>query len=138
MTPYKYIMSNKYNNTVIYKIVCKDHKIESLYVGHTVSFNSRKQQHKRTYEANKFNYKVYDFIRNNGGWNNWEMIEIEKYPCNDVNEAKARERFYYESLNADLNKTIPIVFEDEKIHHKKESDKAYSEANKEKIKIQRK
>ena len=30
-------------------------------------------------------------IRENGDWNNWSMIEIEKYPCNDDNEARARE-----------------------------------------------
>ena len=39
-------------------------------------------------------------IRENEGWNNWSMIEIEKYPCNDKNEACARERYWYELLNA--------------------------------------
>ena len=35
------------------------------------------------------------------------MIECEKYPCNDSNEAAARERYWLESLNANLNTQIP-------------------------------
>jgi hypothetical protein len=27
---------------------------------------------------------VYSTIRENGGWNNWSMVEIEKYPCKDA------------------------------------------------------
>ena len=29
-------------------------------------------------------------MRDNGGWQNWSMIEIEKYPCNDQQEATKR------------------------------------------------
>ena len=43
-------------------------------------------------------------IRKNGGWENWCMIEIEKYPCNDKNEAKARERYWLETLNYNSKK----------------------------------
>ena len=35
------------------------------------------------------------------------MIEIEKYNCNDGNEAKARERYWYEQLEATLNQCYP-------------------------------
>jgi hypothetical protein len=31
------------------------------------------------------------------------MIEIEKYNCNDGNEARARERYWFEELQAKLN-----------------------------------
>ena len=37
------------------------------------------------------------------------MIEIEKYPCNDNNEAKSRERYWYEELSAKLNMKIPVI-----------------------------
>lgn len=47
--------------------------------------------------------KLYNTIRTNGGWDNWDMIEIEKCPCNDANEAHGRERYYIEQLNATLN-----------------------------------
>ena len=48
-------------------------------------------------------------IRDNGDWNNWEMIEIEKYPCDDFNEARSRERYWYEKLNSKLNSRKPFV-----------------------------
>ena len=37
------------------------------------------------------------------------MIEIEKYPCNDKNEASKQERYYYEKLNAKLNTICPYI-----------------------------
>ena len=61
-----------------------------------------------------YNFKLYQMIRDNGGWSNWSMIEIEKYPCTDSNEARARERYWYEILNANLNTVCPFLSEEEK------------------------
>ena len=115
-----------YQNTVIYKIVCNDLNITDLYIGNTTDFTRRLSQHRRcSMNAiyKEHNYKIYRTIRENGGWENWRMIEIEKYPCNDSNEATARERYWFEALQAKLNMVFP-----------KRSDKEYMEANKEKIK----
>ena len=35
------------------------------------------------------------------------MIEIEKYSCQDGNEAGARERYWYEQLKGTLNDKVP-------------------------------
>ena len=99
-----------YSKTSIYKIVCKDLEVKDLYIGHTTNFYKRKQEHKNNcikenYAA--FNSYVYQEIRKNGGWNNWDMIEVEKYICNDEREATARERFWMENLHATLNKIVP-------------------------------
>jgi hypothetical protein len=78
-----------YSNTIIYKLCCKDLSITDIYVGHTTDMRKRKWGHKSNCNNEKiknYNLNVYQFIRNNGGWDNWEMIEIEKYPCNDRNE----------------------------------------------------
>ena len=99
-----------YSNTIMYKIVCKDLNVKELYVGHTVNFRSRKNKHASdcAYEMSKnYDLKIYKYIRENGGWSNWEMIEIEKYNCNDGNEARARERYWFEELQAKLNMTYP-------------------------------
>lgn len=136
-----------YANTVIYKIICNDLNITDIYVGHTTNFIKRKCGHKQVCSNEKdkhHNLKVYQTIRANGGWDNWEMIEIEKYPCKDANEAKSRERFYYESLNAKLNMYSPQrkeekleeYFKNYRDQHKKEkqiTDKIYREKNKELI-----
>jgi hypothetical protein len=118
-----------YSKTIIYKIVCNDLNITKLYVGHTTNFIQRKWKHKNNCTNNNskcYNYKIYQFIRANGGWDNWSMIEIEKFSCNDINEATARERHWYEQLNAILNTQIPS-------RTKKEFDKEYYETNKPKI-----
>jgi len=73
----------------------------------------------------QFNIKLYQFIRSNGGWNQFTMIEIEKLNCSDGNEARSRERYWYELLNAQLNMVCPN-------RSKKEYDKIYYEQNKDK------
>jgi predicted ATP-dependent endonuclease of OLD family len=101
-----------YQNTIMYKIVCKDLTIQDFYVGHTTNFNHRKSGHKNS--AKKI--KIYECIKRNGGWDNWDMVEIEKYPCNDANEARARERHHYEVLQPTLNMKKPFVgVEEDKI-----------------------
>jgi hypothetical protein len=132
-----------YSKTVIYKIVCNDLTITDCYIGHTTDFIRRKQTHKNSVnnENSRFNLKVYKFIREHGGWNNWSMIEVEKYPCNDINEATARERYWFENLKATLNcnipnRTIKEWNEEYKEHlkeYKKEYGKEYYEENKEQI-----
>jgi hypothetical protein len=54
-----------------------------------------------------YNLKIYRIIRKNGGWMNWSMIEIEKYPCKDSIEACKKERELYESLNCQMNTNFP-------------------------------
>lgn len=100
-----------YSKCVMYKIVCNDFNIKELYVGSTTEFTKRKYKHKHNCSNSKqkeYNFKVYEFIRNNGDWNNWSMIEIEKYSCSDGNEARARERYWIETLEATLNDRNPI------------------------------
>jgi predicted GIY-YIG superfamily endonuclease len=99
-----------YSKTIIYKIVCNDLSIEEVYVGHTTSWKQRKSQHKQSiYNKNVkgFVSKKSTFIREHGGWDNWDMIEVEKFPCNDKQEALARERYWYEKLHAKLNTNVP-------------------------------
>ena len=99
-----------YSKTIIYKLVCNDLNIKDVYVGHTTNFIKRKANHKKScnsINSKGYNLKVYQTIRGNGGFENWTMVEIEKYPCNDINEACARERYYYELLNAKLNTQCP-------------------------------
>jgi len=99
-----------YTGTIIYKFVCKDLNIKDVYVGHTTNFTKRKTAHKSVYNnenASYHNSKKYKIIRENGGWDNWDMIEIEKYSCQDKNEAIARERYWYELNHSTLNTNIP-------------------------------
>ena len=107
-----------YSNSVIYKIVCKDLAITDLYVGSTTQFTKRKNTHKSYCKSNK-QLKIYNMINANGGWDNWIMVEIEKYKCNDGNELRARERYWCEELQPILNMNSPIFDILKNSEHKK-------------------
>ena len=123
-----------YNKTIIYKIVCKDLSVTEIYIGSTINFRQRKSHHKSSCNnssSNTYNYILYEFIREHGGWDNFEMIEIEKYPCNDGNEARARERYYIELLNAKLNKVQRpfVTVEEQKVKAKERKQKEQYKEN---------
>ena len=95
-----------YSNTTIYKIFCKDETILDFYIGHTTNFFQRKASHKITCEnpnSSSYNTKLYKTIRENGGWNNWNMQEIEVLNLKNSTEARIKEGEYYQKLKANLN-----------------------------------
>ena len=95
-----------YKNTVIYTIECNGEK----YCGHTTNFKSRKAEHKYNVKnptSLKYECKVYQFIRENNGWENCFIQIIEEYPCNNVIEARLRERYWLKKLECNLNYAIP-------------------------------
>lgn len=92
-----------YSNTIIYKICCKDESIKDVYVGNTTNFIQRKNAHKTACNYNHNNIKLYKTIRENGGWDNWNMVEIAKYNCKDSTEARIKEQEHYELLKSSLN-----------------------------------
>ena len=112
-----------YSNTIIYKICCKDISINDIYIGHTTNFIQRKQSHKTNCcnkNSNNYNLYVYKFIRENGGWNNWSMIQLENYNCNNRRESEMRERYWIETLKSMLNCNNPFITKEEKEKQKQD------------------
>ena len=110
-------MPRDYSKTVIYELVCKDLAITHRYVGSTTDIIRRRNMHKSTCNNDKqplHNTKLYQTIRNNGGWVNWEIKIIEKFPCNSNIEACIREREVFDRLTPTLNKNRPHITLDEK------------------------
>ena len=100
-----------YSNTIIYKITCKDPSVTDVYVGHTTNFVQRKHAHKQSCINDKtpnYKCKLYEVIRNNGGWVNWKMEIINFFECHDHYEARKKEQEYFISLNATLNSIEPM------------------------------
>ena len=87
-----------YSKTIIYKLVKNDdYDNVNIYIGSTTDFIRRKNNHKSnccSEKSKEYNEKKYQYIRNNGGWGEWNMIEIQKYTCNDKREAEAREEYW--------------------------------------------
>lgn len=97
-------------NSIIYKICCKNPEIKEIYIGSTTNFVKRKTNHKSScnnQNNNRHNLHVYQFIRANGGWVNWDMIQVEQYSCSSKLELAKRERYYLELLGAKLNTQVP-------------------------------
>lgn len=103
-----------YQNNVIYKIVCKDDNIKDIYIGSTTNIGNRRREHKSRCQKG-YEFKLYEFIRNNGGWDNWELIELEKFPCETKTEAFARENELYTQYNATLNFKKPQPTHEQKL-----------------------
>jgi len=94
-----------YSNTIIYKIQHQDND-DLLYVGHTTDFTKRKCKHKNCSNNpndEAYNRKVYKMIRDNGGWDAFNMIEISKFPCNDSKEASAEEDRIMREMKTTMN-----------------------------------
>ena len=124
-----------YQNGLIYKIVCNDTNIEDCYVGSTCNFNRRKQSHKyacNNENGKKYNLRIYKFIRDNGGWDNWSMITLEAFSCENKRELETRERKWLEDLKANLNCFIPTRTKKEydKLDERKKYQKEYKQTDK--------
>jgi len=143
-----------YANTIIYKIQHNE-KDELLYVGHTTDFTKRKSAHKTNTHsegANTYNRQVYKMIRDNGDWNSFRMIEINKFPCNNRREAEAEEDRVMRELKATMNmnrayRTQKDIKDDAKEYREAHSDeinakkseyrKTHADETKEKARIYR-
>lgn len=133
-----------YSETVIYKIIPNNDELKYCYVGNTTNIEKRINGHRsscKNINCQSYNKLLYKTIRENGGWNEWSIIIIEKFPCNNDVEARQREQFYIKELNANLNIIRAFRTEDEKIEQIKkdnrtpekirEKTKKYYEKNKE-------
>ena len=92
-----------YSNTIIYKIYCKDQNICDVYVGHTTNFTKRKYHHKSCCNNSNNKFQIYEIIKKNGGWDNWDMTEIAKYNCKDITEVRIKQQEHFELLQSNLN-----------------------------------
>jgi len=100
-----------YSSTLFYMIFCKDTTIDDLYIGHTTNFVQRKQSHKQSCSNTKntnYKCKLYNVIRDNGGWDNWKMQIIAFHECDDLISAKKYEQQYFEEYKATLNSIEPL------------------------------
>jgi hypothetical protein len=91
-------------------IYCLDVMITAVYVGHTTNFTNRKNNHKtkcNNPKDPKHNLYVYQYIRANGGWDNFDMIILEKCNCKDEDEATLLEHKWFIEKQATLNKNVP-------------------------------
>ena len=100
-----------YENACIYKIKHnQDYDDENIYIGSTCDIIKRRCCHKtkcNNEKNHKYNYPVYQYIRENGGWDEWILIKIHEYKCSSKSELEIEERKTIDMLKPKLNKIIP-------------------------------
>jgi len=62
-------------------------------------------------------------VKDNGGWDKFRMIEVEKYPCSDRREADKRETEIMKELKANLNTYKSDTTKEEKSEQDKHIEK---------------
>jgi len=98
-----------YSKTQIYKLVCKDlpNDPTCIYTGHTTNWKQRKSEHKSRSKMEPttqyYNYPIYKTIREHGGWDNWDMILIEDFPCESKRHAEAKEQEWIIKIKSEMN-----------------------------------
>ena len=102
----KELHDNKYKNTIIYMIRPK-HNNFYMYIGHTIDKERRLKEHIRATEND--NKKIYKTIRETGGWEHWEMIELSSYVCDCKEDALKIEQEWCEKLRPNLNSISPFA-----------------------------
>ncbi len=124
-----------YSKCVFYRLVCRDVTVTECYVGHTTNKVDRRRSHKASCTNEKgrdYNFFVYRFIRDHGGFDNWMLIVHEKLAMKDDVEARLRERYWAEHYKATLNTQVPGRTHkefDAKYHvdHREEINKRHNE-----------
>jgi len=114
----------------IYCIVHKlDNEMENIYIGSTNNLHLRKLCHKNKYiNETKYNRKVYQYIRDNGGMENFKFIILEE--C-EVEKLKRLEQSYMDVYKPTLNMCYANGWD---IERYREYAKEYQQKNKEHIK----
>ena len=120
-----------YSNTVIY-VIQHTEKKDLIYVGHTTNLKERKSTHKRKCKTNPA--KLYQMIKDNGGWDAFEMKPIKQFSCSNSIEARIEEEKCRIEYNASLN-FIRAIQTDESRAEVKEKNKKYYHDHKEEAKI---
>jgi hypothetical protein len=110
-----------YAKVVMYHFVCQDPTQVARYVGSTTNFVKRKANHKSI--CNKADHKdynriIYQTIRDNGGWGNWEMTPLEEYPCDNHIQQQIREQYWLDKLIPTMNTNRAHI--EDKVAYKKE------------------
>jgi len=107
---------------------------DNCYIGSTKNMKNRIKDHKLSVvneNMSNYNHPVYQFIRENGGWDNFDMVEICK--CEE-DKLREMEQYHIDFIKPSLNckRAYGFDYERRKIY-KKKNDREYLEKNRENI-----
>jgi len=86
----------------LYVISCKNPRVKERYLGYTTNWAQCVEYRSDEYDyGSNANSKLYTFVRENGGWYNWDMTIIGTYDSRE--EALIAKLGLFEKYDFDLN-----------------------------------
>jgi len=146
-------IDRRYKCCTIYFLAHKDdvNTKNNIYIGHTIeTIKERWRKHKLScndVNSPKYLLKVYEYIRQNGGTDNWTINILLSYPCDNLDQAVSKEKEFIAIFTNNLNtrfsnsylninhETDLDIIEKNKIAKKKQADymKEYRRKQREKL-----
>jgi len=110
-----------YQQGKIYKLICPH--TDKIYIGSTT-----KKYLSQRLTGHKTAFNFYQKNGSNGNTRSYELLQLgdveiillEAYPCNSKDELIARERHWIDQNNNIVNKSRPLINEEERKQHKKQ------------------
>jgi len=98
-----------YSKTLIIKIVSKDLKKKEFFLDYCQGLTNKVYLLKKQCndeKHKKYNSDMNKFIREHGGWDNFDVIIVEEYKeCKNSSDAKMRLRYLYDKIEKE-SKTV--------------------------------
>ena len=118
---------NKLKGACIYKIQHKT-KSELLYIGSTINLSRRRCTHKNNSDNLNINSKLFQLIRANGGWSQFDCNILIKVKCNNFAELRKKENEVIQVLQPSMNSKNAV-----NLISRSDYNKKYREINKDKL-----
>lgn len=123
-----------FSNCYIYYIKSMDGVVH--YVGSTSNMNSRKSKHKYNCShehCEHYHLDIYQYIRNNGGWESFEIVPIRKIEnISNKTDLLIAERAEMEKFSGLKNMRGSYLSTEEHLEKKRESNKIWKKQHPEK------
>lgn len=103
------------------------------YIGHTKNFLVRRRVHKHSCNHG-VDYSLYKHIRDNGGWDEWEMTELFQVECETEQAARVHEQKAIEEYGGNLNTYKAFLSEEDSKEYRRIKSKEWNKAHVEQCK----
>ena len=100
-------MSPKYENTIVYKIKCKDPLVPDFYLGYATCQLVYVSKMFGTRCKHDMKWPVCEFVREHGGFENWFFERLPIKSCTTALEARTELRKHFNANPPSLNKHLP-------------------------------
>jgi hypothetical protein len=115
---------------VVYKLCCDG--INDFYIGSSFDMKERKLKHKsdcNNAKCKQYNYKVYQYIRDNGGYENWKYEILVEKEFENKTDLLIKEKECIKLLRPLLNSNNPYQTKEERKIQQKASYILYDAKN---------